>query len=59
MQREKNHYATLQMGSAMQRNLCAPLGKPVLNRGTNKTHTQPFVDDNDEQGSKGNGRERD
>lgn len=35
------------MGPAMQKNLCAPFRKPVLNRGTNKTETQPFADDND------------
>lgn len=47
------------MGPAKQRNLCDPFRKPVLNRGTNKTETRPFVDDNDvQQGTEGNGRER-
>lgn len=41
------------MGPAMQMNLCLPLWKPVLN-----TETQVFVDDDDEQGSKGNGRDQ-
>ena len=41
----------------MQRNLCAPFRKPVLNRGTNKTETQVFVDDSNVlQGTKGNRR---
>lgn len=48
------------MGPAMQRNLCSPFRKPVLNRGTNKTLSQPFVDDNDVcQGTEGNGRDID